>query len=527
MEEAGIMEDIVIRGGMVADGTGSPAFRADVAVRDGKISAIGSDLSDLQAERLLDAEGCVVAPGFIDAHAHSDTSFLLDSSSASKLYQGVTTEVCGQCGGSPFPALEKYCRIDEKEWVCSSFDEFVKRFESGGYSMAVNQAMLTGHGSLRAGVIGYAARAVTRDEMETMKRLLRADLEAGAWGMSLGLEYAPGCFADTDELSELASVVKEYDGLVPCHMRSEGLHIDEAIDELTEIGRRSGARVHISHLKLDNYQVHGRAAHVWNRIEAAGRSGVRISADMYPYTASCTTLTIRCPRWSQDGGDEATAAALQGPRRKEIIEGIRTHYFNAERAETCLICSDAGMWPEIVGKTLRCVAENILHTEDYAEAAADIIVRTHGHAWCIFFVMSEEDMLYFLSQDTGIGSDGRAFSADPAKVPGSPHPRYYGTVPEFFRIARERKICSVEEAVRRVTSKAADMIGLKDRGRLKEGMIADITVFDPLTIRPRAEYLNPVRLSEGVRHVIINGGIALENGAQTDYRGGQFLRKRT
>ncbi|MCR5161439.1 MAG: amidohydrolase family protein, partial [Lachnospiraceae bacterium] len=203
------MEDIVIRGGMVADGTGSPAFIADVAVRDGKITAIGSDLSDLQAEKILDAEGCVVAPGFIDAHAHSDTSFLLDGSSASKLYQGVTTEVCGQCGGSPFPALEKYCRIGEREWVCSSFDEFVKRFESGGYSMAVNQAMLTGHGSLRAGVIAYAARAVTRDEMETMKRLLRADLEAGAWGMSLGLEYAPGCFADTDGLSELVSVVKE------------------------------------------------------------------------------------------------------------------------------------------------------------------------------------------------------------------------------------------------------------------------------------------------------------------------------
>ena len=520
------MEDIVIRGGMIADGTGKPAWKGDVAVREGRITAAGEDLSGLQARKILDAEGCIVAPGFIDSHAHSDTTFLLDGSSASKLYQGITTEVSGQCGGSPFPALEKYCRIDDHEWICSSFDEFVKRFEQGGYSMAVNQAMLTGHGSLRAGVIGYEDRPVTRDEMETMKRLLRADLEAGAWGMSLGLEYAPGFFADTDELSELASVVREYDGLVPCHMRSEGLHIDEAIDELAEIGRRSGARVHVSHLKLDNYKVHGRAAHVWEKIESVKRSGVRISADMYPYTASCTTLTIRCPKWSQDGGDEATAAALQGPRREEITEGIRTHYFNAERAETCLICNDAGMWPQIVGKTLRYVAEEILHTKDYARAAADIIVRTKGHAWCIFFVMSEEDMLYFLSQDTGIGSDGRAFSGDPAKVPCRPHPRYYGTVPEFFRLARERKICSVEEAVRRVTSKPADMIGLKDRGRIREGMMADITVFDPLTIRPRAEYLDPIRLSEGVRHVIVNGALAMEDGVQTEIRAGRFLRKR-
>ena len=517
------MEDIIIRGGTVVDGTGRKGYRADVAVRDGRISAIG-DLNGVKAAKELDAAGYVVAPGFIDAHSHSDTSFLRDSSSASKLYQGITTEVSGQCGSSPFPALDE--RADSERWECRSFDEFVRKFEEGEHEMAVNQAILVGHGSLREGVIGCEDRAATAEEMERMKALLRRDLEAGAWGMSLGLEYAPGFFAEQEELSELGKVVQEFDGLIPCHMRSEGLKIDEALEELLNVGRASGAHVHVSHLKLDNYRVHGRAGEVWEKIGRARREGVNVTADVYPFTASCTSLTIRCPKWSQEGGSEAVVSNLMGPRRQEVVEGIRAHYFNAERAETCLFNDDAGLWPEIVGKTLRYVAEEYLHTADYAEAAAEVLIRTKGRAGGIFFVMSEEDMLYFLGKDVGIGSDGWALSGDPEKVSGRPHPRSYAAVSEFFRLAREKKLCSLEEAVRRVTSKAADMIGLKDRGRLQEGLAADLTVFDPERIGPRATYLEPVRLSEGVKHILVNGGIAMEDGRQTEYRGGRFLRKR-
>ena len=517
------MEDIIIRGGMVADGTGAPAYRADVAVRDGKISCIG-DLHNVCAAEILDATGLMVAPGFIDSHAHSDTAFLQDSSSASKLYQGVTTEISGQCGDSPFPALPE--RLDPNEpWLCGSFDEFVRKFETSGHCMAVNQAMLVGHGSLRAGVIGYEDRPVTAQEMQQMKALLRRDLAAGAWGMSLGLEYSPGFFADAAELRELGAVVREFDGLVPCHMRSEGLHIDEAIDELLSVGRSSGVKVHISHLKLDNYRVHGRAPEIWHKIRQAQQAGIRVSADMYPFTASCTTLSIRCPKWSQEGGGAAVAQFLQGPRRQEIIEGIRSHYFNAERADTCLFSDDAGYWPEIVGKTLRFVAEEYLHTTDYAEAAAEVLVRTRGQAWGIFFVMSPQDLLYFLAQDVGIGSDGYALPGDPQRVKSKPHPRSYAALTEFFRLAREHRLCSVEEAVRRVTSKPANMIGIKDRGRLSSGLVADICVFDPKTIAPQATYLEPVQLSRGVQHVLVNGGVALRNGVQTDLRNGKFLRK--
>ena len=519
------MEDVLIRGGTVIDGTGRPGYRADVAVKDGVISRIGS-LGGLSAVKVLDAGGLAVAPGFFDAHAHSDLSFLEDDSSASKLYQGVTTEVTGQCGSSPFPAgPESPGQSDDGKWRCASFEDFTERFRAEGCRMAVNQAILVGHGSLRAGVVGYEDRPATRAELDAMKALLRRDLESGAWGLSLGLEYSPGFFADSTELNELAAVAAEYDGLVTCHMRSEGLQIDKAIDELMNIGRATGARVHVSHLKLDNFRVHGRAAQVWAKLEKARAEGMRVSADMYPFTASCTTLTIRCPKWCRQGGGEAVAACLQGPRRQEIIEGIRTHYFNAERAETCLFSDDAGLWPAIVGRTLRSVAEEDLHTTDYALAAAEVLTRTRGRANCIFFVMSEEDMMYFLSRDVGIGSDGWALSGDPAKIRTRPHPRSYAALTEFFRLARERGLCPLEEAVRRVTSKAADMVGMADRGRLLPGMKADITVFDPETIAPRATYLQPVRLSQGIRHVLVGGGVAMENGGQTAFRGGRFLKK--
>ena len=524
------MVDVIIRNGLIVDGSGNPGFQADIAVQNGLIIAIG-DLSKQIGKTELDASGLVVTPGFIDAHAHSDTSFLLDDSGAAKLYQGVTTEVVGQCGDSPFPALASRMDImkneasDGENWYHTSFEDYYKHFQDSGKKMATNLALLAGHGCLRAGVFGYDDRPATPDELEAMKELLRRDLNAGAWGMSLGLEYSPGLFSTPEELAALGSVVKEYDGLIACHMRNEGLFIDEAIDELLNIGRASGAHVHISHLKIDNYKAHGRAPEVWSLIEKAKAEGVNVTADMYPYTASSTSLSIRCPQWTREGGEAAVAQALQGPRRSEIIDSLRSHYFNAERAETCLITDEKGYWPEIRGKTLRQVAEDYLHTTDYAEAAAEILVRTHGETTGSFFVMSEKDMLYFLSQDTCIGSDGFAYAADPSKIPSIPHPRSFGTFPEFFRLIREHQFCSLEQAVRRATSKAADMLGMKDRGLLREGMIADITVFDPDMIAPRATHIDPIQLSTGVHHVIINGEIALQNGIQTASRCGHILRK--
>ena len=519
------MERILIRGGRVIDGTGRPAYRADVAVCGGRIAAVGK-LDGSFGGQVLDADGLAVAPGFIDAHGHSDTAFLEDDSGASKLYQGITAEISGNCGSSPFPAPKG--RADDTDIRRSaSFEDFVRKFESGGCRMAISQAMLVGHGSLRESVIGPEDRRATAEETQRMNALLRRDLSAGAWGLSLGLEYAPGCFADPEELTALARTVREYGGIVTCHMRSEGLRIGEAVRELLQIGRDSGAHVHVSHLKLDNVRVHGRAPAVWDMLEEARGEGVQVTADVYPYTASCTALSIRCPKWSLDGGDEALLRLLQGPRRKEVTEGIRAHYYDAERAETCLFSDDGGLWPAIVGRTLRYVAEELLGTDDYAEAAAEVLLRTRARAGCIFFVMDERDMLTFLSKDVSIGTDSRTFPGDPGAVSARPHPRAYGAVAGFFRLAREKRLCTLEEAVRRVTGGTAERFGITDRGLLAAGKMADITVFDPDRIAPRATYTDPVRLAVGVEHVIVNGGIAMKNGAQTDYRGGRLLRKRS
>ncbi|MBQ9856132.1 MAG: amidohydrolase family protein, partial [Clostridia bacterium] len=296
------MEDILLIGGTIVDGSGKKPYLADIAVKGGNISRIG-DLKNTSAKTVLNCEGLCVSPGFIDAHSHSDTSFLKDTSCASKLYQGITTEISGQCGSSPFPSLKE--RLDENEkWHFESFSDFVNAFENSNYSMAVNQAILVGHGSLRAGVIGYEDREATKDELEQMKFLLKRDLEDGAWGMSLGLEYSPGFFAGKEELTALSGVVKEFDGLVPCHMRNEGLEIESAINELVEIGKNTGAHVHISHLKIDNFRVHGKAEEVWRLIEKARENGVNITCDIYPFLASCTDLTIRCPKWSREGGSK-------------------------------------------------------------------------------------------------------------------------------------------------------------------------------------------------------------------------------
>ena len=524
------MVDIIIRNGLVVDGSGKPGFRADIAVQDGRIAAIG-ELDHEKGTVELDAAGLVVAPGFIDAHAHSDTTFLLDDSGAAKLYQGVTTEVVGQCGDSPFPALPERMEAMKREiadgenWYHESFADFCKHVSERNKKMTTNLALLVGHGCLRAGVIGYEDRPVTPAELEIMKTLLRRDLEAGAWGMSLGLEYSPGLFSTPDELNALGEVIEKYDGFVTCHMRNEGLGIADSIEELVQVGRSSGVRVHVSHLKIDNYKAHGRAAEVWAQLETARKEGVRITADMYPYTASSTSLSIRCPRWSREGGDGAVAQFLKGPRRAEILDSLRSHYFNAERAETCLFTNDGGYWPEIRGKTLRQVAEEYLNTTDYAEAAAEILVRTNGMTIGSFFVMSEKDMRYFLSQDISIGSDGFAYSGDPEKVPDIPHPRSYGAFSTFFRLVADENICSLEEAVRRVTSKTAEMLGIADRGLLKTGMAADITVFAPDEMAPRATFMDPIQLSVGVRHVIINGALAMRDGKQTDCRSGCILRK--
>lgn len=525
------MQDIIIYNGMIADGTGADLYPGGVAVKDGIITHVG-DVSTLTAKQMIDAQGHVIAPGFIDAHCHSDVSFIADDRVESRVYQGITTEVCGQCGDSYFPCLaENIGNIStknelphEEEWAAVDFCSFLSHVESAGKKMATNLCQLTGHGALRAGVMGYDGRRPNDRELALMCELLDRSLSEGSWGLSLGLEYTPGCFADTQELCALAEVVKKHGGIVTAHMRDEGPAIFDAVSEIIEIGRKTGVKVHISHLKIDRPVNWGKAAKVWQLIEDAKESGVNISADVYPYTASCTGITNRCPKWSIDGGVERAAAFLKSARRQEIIDHLAGRFPNEEWARRCLISSTNGRLSDVEGKTLCDVAKE--RKTSYAEAAAELIVETNGHTDCIFFTMDEGDLDFFLRQDVGIGSDGKGHPFDPSLVGSEkPHPRYYGALVRFLRLARENCICSTAEAVRRITAKAADMLGLADRGRLKTGLAADITVFDSVTVADTATYLDPFQKPVGIDHVIVNGKIALFNGQQTSERAGKYILK--
>lgn len=525
------MQDIIVYNGMISDGTGSDLYPGGVAVKDGMITYVG-DVSLLTAEKMIDARGHVIAPGFIDAHCHSDVSFIADDRSQSRIYQGITTEVCGQCGDSYFPCLaENISNISTKneltndeEWADVSFNGFLSHVKRSGKAMSTNLCQLTGHGALRAGVMGYDDRAPSGQELSLMCELLDRSLCDGSWGLSLGLEYTPGCFADIHELCALAKVVKKHGGIVTAHMRDEGQVIFDAVREIIEIGRKTGVKVHISHLKIDRPVNWGNADKVWKLITDAKERGVNISADVYPYDASCTGITNRCPKWSIEGGVESAAAFLKSTRRQEIIDHLAGRFPDEDWAKRCLISSTNGRLSGVEGKTLYDVASR--WGVSYAEAAARLIIETDGHTDCIFFTMDEKDLDFFLKQDVGIGSDGKGHPFDPSLLGNEkPHPRYYGAFVRFLRLARENSICTTAEAVRRITSKAADMLGLTDRGRLIEGLAADITVFDPDTVSDTSTYLDPFQKPVGIDHVIVNGKLALYCGEQTNERSGKYILK--
>lgn len=526
------MQDIIIKNGLVADGSGAEPYPGGVAVKDGLITRVG-DISCLCARETLDAAGLVIAPGFIDAHCHSDVSFIMDERCQSRILQGITTEICGQCGDSYFPCLPENRRYissraelpHEEEWAAEGFDAFRSHVRLRNVKMSTNLCQLVGHGALRSGVMGKADRAPDKSEFETMCRLLERELSAGAWGLSLGLEYSPGCFSETGELIALARVVQHCGGIVTVHMRDEGRDIFGAVEEVIEIGRRSGARMHISHLKIDRPVNWGRAREVWELIENARGEGIRLTADVYPYTASCTGITNRCPKWAIEGGVESAARFLRTERRGEILEHLAGRFPDSEWARRCLISNTYARFPEAEGKTLLEVSEMLRLS--YAEAAAELIERTDGLADCIFFSMDERDLDFFIRRDVCIGSDGKGYPLEPALVGSEkPHPRYYGAIVRFLRLARERRLCTVGEAVRRVTSSAAVMLGLAGRGSLVPGFAADITVFDPGSVADRATYLDPFQRPDGIVHVVVNGRAALRGGVETCVSAGEYILRR-
>lgn len=519
------MSELVIRGGEVIDGTGAPRRPADVAVRDGRIVAIG-DLGPSGGVPTLDATGRVVAPGFIDIHSHSDESVLVNSALESTLHQGVTLVAAGNCGGSSAPALGLAAEELDREldriglsrsWT--SFGEYAAAVEASG--TAINFSSLVGHGTLRMCVMGADDRAPTAGELAAMRALLASALDAGAMGLASGLIYPPSAYGTTDELAALCDVVREHGGLYASHIRNEGDELQAAVEENLEIGRRSGVRVQLSHHKASQQRNWGKVRDSTALIERAQGAGVDVIADQYPYTASSTGLAVTIPKWVHAGGSAALCRRLADPA---VRLRIRDEYTETERRWTHIVIARARRQPDWAGKTVAELAAAA--GRDPLEWTADALIAHDGAIDIIHHSMLEDDVRYVMAKPwVCIGSDSRANAPYGPLSYGKPHPRSYGTFPRVLgRYARDEGVLTLEDAVRKMTSLTASRLGLTDRGVVREGAWADLVVFDPERIIDVATYDDPHRYPIGIDQVIVNGALALDHDETQPVRNGRFLR---
>jgi len=522
--------DMLFKNGTIIDGTGSPRYEGDLGVVDGRIEAIGR-LEAATADRELNVEGLVVAPGFIDAHSHSDLGLLTCPTGDSKVMQGVTTELIGHCGSSAAPVTQRSADmlleylgsagIEEVEW--RTLAEYREVIEERGISQ--NAAPLVGHGTLRGGVVGYEARSATDDELQEMERILAESLEAGAYGLSSGLIYPPGSYAPTEELEALARVIGRIGGVYSTHLRSEADELEEAVDEALQIGRAGGIPVLISHHKAAGKRNWGKLTHTIEKMRLAREAGQEVACDVYPYLAGSTSLPAILPGWAHEGGPEALLERLRVfEHRRRIAREFETGLPGWEN-----LAGLAG-WENIMvtnvypGKTIAEIGS--MRGVDPAEAAFDLILEQNGKVGMVLFMMDEADLRSVLrSPWTMIGSDAGVQAKD-ASTDSKPHPRAFGTFPRVLgHYVRDEEVLPLEEAVRRMTMLPATYLGMTSRGRLAPGMYADIVVFDPETVADQATYVEPRRYPRGIPHVFVRGVAVVENGEHTGARPGHVLQR--
>jgi len=523
--------DIVIRGGTVFDGWGGEPRLADVGVVGGRIAAIEPSLDGAEARRTLDAAGLVVAPGFIDIHAHGDVYPLVAPEAPARLHDGVTTEVLGNCGESPFPQsqamLAARAESLERHGVAvdwATLDDYAARHDALG--CGINRVSLVGHGTVRIAVMGEQDRPPTDGELAAMSRHVEEAIEAGAFGISTGLIYAPGMYAQPQEIEALCAVAARLGGLYASHIRSESGGVIEALDELLDVGRRTGVRLQHSHAKVSGRAHWDKVEAAIARLEAARAEGIDVACDRYPYTASWTSLTAFLPGWAREGGREEMLGRLADPdARERILEWLR----GRERGTpwTALVVASAGCdaWRHADGRSLADVAAET--GMEPAMLAVELLEASDGRTSVMVFAMSDENLVLWLSLPyVAIGSDSSSRSAEGRTAEGKPHPRSYGTSARFLgRYVREKALMELSEGIRRLTSLPASRLGLRRRGVLEAGAYADITVFDPDAIVDRATYDHPQQYSAGVRHVLVNGAVALTDGELTGAGSGRFLRR--
>ncbi len=531
--------NLIIQRGKVIDGTGDKAFIGDIKIADERIKAIGNFRKDESCS--LNAEGMIIAPGFIDIHNHLDQAILAFPFAENYIMQGVTTSVVGNCGLSMAPVnyenltdlkryLSPFLEAEyDYDWEWTTLQEYFERVREKGTS--VNIAPLVGQGTLRIAVKGFKSSWPSKEEMKKMKDLLSKSLEGGAFGISTGLVYPPGSYSSTEELIELTGILKNYGGIYTTHLRSESDDLVESVEEAIRIGKENGIPIEISHHKAEGKRNWGKINKTLKLMEEARVRGIDINCDVYPYIAGQTTITALLPPWALEGGIEEMTKRLKSlDARKKIQDEIAMIEGNDWENTIQLVG-----WKNIViskcpinkkyeGRSLEEILKNRGKIDSLYEEFLNWLLEIQGEAMMLEFSMDEEDVKKVISHPlSSICSDAWVTGSSGS---GNPHPRAYGTFPKVIKkYAIDSKLIMLEEAIRKMTSLPASKIGLKKRGQIKEGYYADIVIFDPNIIKDKATYEKPRQYPKGIKYVIVNGNIVVRNGKLTGLKPGKILKK--